>query len=245
MKPLIYAALVAMCFCFGKCQSQTQKVTAEVMPSTIYTFAKPSAGGTGKFYFGREIALVMGAAGAAWLERNERQQEENTALAIDKMKLFDNEVIADVGAGSGYYTFRIAAKAPQGKVYAVEIQEEMIKLLNERKQKENTENVVVVKGNDTSTNLPLNSIDLAIMVDVYHELEYPHEILQSIRQSLKDSGKLLLVEYRGEDTALAIKPLHKTAVAQLNKELGANGFRLLYEGEFLPIQHFLLYKKVP
>ena len=245
MKPLIYAAFVAMCFCFGKCQSQTQKVTAEVKPSTIYTFAKPSAGGTGKFYFGREIAQVMGAAGAAWLERNERQQEENTALAIDKMNLFNNEVIADVGAGSGYYTFRIAAKAPQGKVYAVEIQEEMIKLLNERKQKENTENVVVVKGNDTSTNLPLNSIDLAIMVDVYHELEYPHEILQSIRQSLKDSGKLLLVEYRGEDTALAIKPLHKTAVAQLNKELGANGFRLLYKGEFFPIQHFLLYKKVP
>ena len=243
MKPLIYAAFVAMCFCFGKCQSQTQKVTAEVKPSTIYTFAKPSAGGTGKFYFGREIAQVMLAAGAAWLERNERQQEENTALAIDKMNLFNNEVIADVGAGSGYYTFRIAAKAPQGKVYAVEIQNEMIKLLNERKQKENAANVVVVKGNDTSTNLPRNSIDLAIMVDVYHELEYPHEILQSIRQSLKDSGKLLLVEYRGEDTALAIKPLHKTAVAQLNKELGANGFGLLYEGDFLPIQHFLLYKK--
>ena len=243
MKLFIYTALVVMCFCFGKCQSQIQKVIVEANPTAIYTYAKPSAGGTGKFYFGREIAQVMGAAGATWLERSERQQEENTALAINKMNLFDKEVVADIGAGSGYYTFKIASKVPTGKVYAVEIQDEMIKLLQDHKQKENTTNVIVVKGSDTSNNLPLNSIDLALMVDVYHELEYPHEILQSLFRSLKDSGKLLLIEYRGEDSALAIKPLHKTTVAQLNKELGSNGFTLLHEGEFLPIQHFLLYKK--
>jgi precorrin-6B methylase 2 len=243
MKCLLYAAVIAMCFCFGKCQSQTQKRTAEVKPSPIYTYAKSSADGIGKFYFGREIAQVMGASGAAWLERSERQQEENTALAIDKMNLSDSEVVADIGAGSGYYTFRIAAKVPQGKVYAIEIQDEMIRLLNERKQREKVANVAVVKGSDTSPNLPPDSIGLAIMVDVYHELEYPHEMLQSLRQALKASGKLLLIEYRGEDSALAIKPLHKTTVAQLNKELGANGFTLLYQGEFLPIQHFLLYSK--
>src|SRR3954452_16281112 len=162
MKLVLYALVILMCLCFGKCQSQTQKATAEVTPSAIYTYAKPSTDGIGKFYFGREIAQVMGAAGAAWLERSERQQEENTALAIDKMNLSDSEVVADIGAGSGYYTFRIAAKVPQGKVYAVEIQDEMIKLLNERKQKEKGNNVIVVKGNDTSTNLPRNSIDLAI-----------------------------------------------------------------------------------
>ena len=243
MKCLLYAAVIAMCFCFSRCHSQTQKTTAEIKPSTNYTYDKPSAGGTGKFYFGREIAQVMGYAGAAWLERSERQQEENTTLAIDKMNLSGNEAVADIGAGSGYYTFRIAAKVPQGKVYAVEIQDEMIRLLNEHKQKEMATNVFVVKGSDTSPNLPPRSVDLAIMVDVYHELEYPHEVLESIRQALKDSGKLLLIEYRGEDSALAIKPLHKTTVAQLNKELGANGFKLLYLGEFLPIQHFLLYSK--
>jgi precorrin-6B methylase 2 len=243
MKCLLYAVVVTTCFCFGRCQSQTQKTTVEAKPSLIYTYGKPSADGTGKFYYGREIAQVMGASGAAWLERSERQIEENTTLAIDKMSLSDSEVVADIGAGSGYYTFRIAAKVPQGKVYAVEIQDEMIRLLNEHKQKEKAANVVVVKGSETSPNLPPNSIDLAIMVDVYHELNYPQEMLQSLRQALTDSGKLLLIEYRGEDSALAIKPLHKTTVAQLNKELGANRFALFYQGEFLPIQHFLLYGK--
>jgi precorrin-6B methylase 2 len=243
MKCLQYAAIITMCFCFGRCQSQTQKTTTEIKPSPVYTYGKPSAGGTGKLYYGREIAQVMDASGATWLERSERQQEENTALAINKMNLSDSEVVADIGAGSGYYTFRMAAKVPQGKVYAIEIQDEMIRLLNEHKQKEKAANVIVVKGSNTSPNLPPHSIDLAIMVDVYHELEYPHEMLQSLRQALRDSGKLLLIEYRGEDSALAIKPLHKTTVAQLNKELGANGFIPLYQGEFLPIQHFLLYSK--
>jgi len=173
----------------------------------------------------------------------QRQQEENTALAIENMKLNTATVVADIGAGSGYYTFKIAPKVPGGKVYAVEIQDAMISMLNERRQQAKAANVIVVKGSTTTTNLPANSLDLAIMVDVYHELEYPHEILQSLRQSLKDSGKLLLIEYRGEDAALAIKPLHKTTVAQLNKELAANGFTLSYRGEFLPIQHFLLYRK--
>jgi precorrin-6B methylase 2 len=128
-------------------------------------------------------------------------------------------------------------------VYAVEIQDEMIRLLNERKRKEKAANVIIIRGSDTTTNLSSDSIDLAIMVDVYHELQFPHEILQSLRQALTNKGKLLLIEYRGEDTALAIKPLHKTTVAQLNKEMAANGFRLSYQGEFLPIQHFLLYGK--
>jgi ubiquinone/menaquinone biosynthesis C-methylase UbiE len=242
MKLQMFAIAVIMCLCFGKCQSQTQKATVEEKPS-IYTYANQSADGTGKFYLGREIAQVMGAAGAAWLERSDRQQEENTELAITKMNLPANAAVADIGAGSGYYTFRVADKVPQGKVYAVEIQDEMIAMLNSRKAKENKNNILVVKGDDTTTNLPPNSVDFAIMVDVYHELEYPHEILQSLRQALRDSGKLLLIEYRGEDPAVAIKPLHKTTVAQLNKEMIANGFMLSYQGEFLPIQHFLLYNK--
>ncbi len=243
MKYSFYAVVLMMCCCFGKCDSQVSHKVLHSPPQAVYTFTKPSVDGTGKWYAGREIAQVMGAAGAGWLERSERQQEENTDAAISNMALHNNSVVADIGAGSGYYTFRLAAKLPTGKVYAVDIQEEMISLLNERKEKVHANNVIVVKGTDTTTNLPVNSINLAILVDVYHELEYPQEILRSIRQSLSDTGKILLIEYRGEDPAVPIKPLHKTTVAQLNKEMNMNGFELSYRGEFLPIQHFLLYGK--
>ena len=192
---------------------------------------------------GREIAHIMGAAGADWLERDDRDQEENTKMALEKMSLLPDYVVADIGAGTGYYTFKIATKVPQGKVFAVEVQDEMINYLKKRKTQLNSKNVEVVKGSSISVNLPAASIDLAIMVDVYHELEYPHEVLQSLQKALKPTGKILLLEYRGEDPAVAIKPLHKTTVQQLNKEFAANGFTLSYRGGFLPIQHFLLYGK--
>jgi len=185
----------------------------------------------------------MGPSNAEWLDRSTRPQEEHTQLAIDKIKISENGVIADIGAGTGYYTFKLAPKVPKGKVYAVEIQDEMIAVLNERKKMLNDSNVEVIKGSLTSPNLPANTVDLAIMVDVYHELEYPVEMLQSIKTSLKKDGRLLLIEYKGEDPAVAIRPVHKTTVQQLNKELSANGFTLAYDGEFLPIQHFLVYAK--
>jgi ubiquinone/menaquinone biosynthesis C-methylase UbiE len=180
--------------------------------------------------------MLNGSTGAA-------DQGENTQLTIDKIDVPVNAVIADIGAGTGYYTFKLAPKVPQGKVYAIEIQDEMIAALNERKKKLKNANVEIIKGSVTSPNLPANSVDLAIMVDVYHELEYPVEMLVSIKKSLKKDGRLLLIEYKGEDPAVAIMPLHKTTVQQLNKELAANGFKLDYDGEFLPIQHFLMYKK--
>ena len=184
----------------------------------------------------------MGAEGAEWLERNNRQQEENTKLAIEKMQLSPESVVADIGAGTGYYTFAIAPKVPKGKVYAVEIQDEMIRYLNKKKTATGFNNVEIIKSTTQSPNLPENSIDLAIMVDVYHELEFPHEMLQAIKKSLKSNGGLLLLEYRAEDTSIAIKPHHKMTMKQANKEMSANGFSLSYDGEFLPMQHFLLYK---
>jgi len=211
--------------------------------NSLYTYGTASSGGTGKFYLGREIAHVMGASNAAWLDRASRPDEEHTELAIERIELPPTAVIADIGAGTGYYTFKLAPKVPKGKIYAVELQDEMIAALNERVKKLKVDNVEVIKGSTTSPNLPDNSIDLAIMVDVYHELEYPVETLRAIRRALKKDGQLLLIEYKGEDPAVAIRPLHKTTVAQLNKELGANGFKLGYDGEFMPIQHFLLYKK--
>ncbi len=221
------------------CNGQTISANSD----SVYTYLPGSIDGIAKQYYGRQIARVMGASGSEWLERRTRQQEENPRQAIDSMPLLANSVVADIGAGTGYYTFRIAQKIPLGKVYAVEVQDAMITQLESKKQVAKQDNVIIVKGDNFSSNLPANSIDLAIMVDVYHELEYPHEMLMAIRKALKPSGKLLLLEYRAEDNSIPIKPLHKMSVAQANKELRANGFQLYQRKEFLPIQHYLLYKK--
>lgn len=224
---------------FAACSQPKKQMQAEV-----YGSKKATIDGIGKVYHGREIAGMMGAAGGGWLERNSRQEEENSALAISKIPLTDSSVVADIGAGTGYYTFRIAKRVPRGKVYAVDVQDEFIRYLNQKKKKLGVKNVQVIKGTETSTNLPDNSIDLAIMVDVYHELAFPQEVLQSLRKALKPNGKLLLLEYRAEDPEIPIKELHKMSVAQANKEMAANGFKLEERQEFLPIQHFLLYQKI-
>ncbi len=231
------------CGFLPNCHAQQKKYEQAPAKDSIYSFGKATADGTGKFYKGREIAHIMGATGSDWLERNERQQEENTRLAIEKMPLSANASVADIGAGTGYYSFRIAAKIPKGKVYAVEIQDELISYLRNKKTLLKDSVVEIIKSGALSPNLPPNSIDLAIMVDVYHELAFPQQMLQAIRKALKPNGKFLLIEYRGEDPSVPIKALHKTTVAQLNRELNANGFQLQYKGDFLPIQHFLLYEK--
>lgn len=228
--------------CCAKLAAQTIARDANIKDS-IYKYGKASEGGTGKFYQGREIAQVMDAAGRDWLERQSRQQEENAGLAIERIKLSPRDVVADIGAGTGYYSFRLSAKLPHGKVYAIEIQDALIRYLHDKKTETKDSVVEVIRGTEKSPNLPANSTDLAIMVDVYHELLYPHEMLQALRLALKQHGKILLIEYRGEDSSIPIKILHKTTVAQITRELGADGFRLRYKGEFLPIQHFLLFEK--
>lgn len=241
LKPLLF--LLCLPVCFPACHPpQKNAIAAE--KTTVYTFGKASQDGIGKFYFGREIAHVMGAAGSEWLERDDRDKEENTSLALKNIILPSTGVIADIGAGTGYYSFRLAAKVPMGKVYAVDIQDEMIAMLQQKKRLLKDSIVEIIKSDSISPNLPANSTDLAVMTDVYHELAYPAEMLQAIHKALKSDGKLLLIEYRGEDPAVPIKPLHKTTVKQLNKELEANGFKLYFKGDFLPIQHFLLYEKI-
>lgn len=221
------------------CQAQ-QRNTVEGSP---YTYKTPDRDGTGKVYLGREISHIMGFHGKDWLERETREQEESISLALENLPITPESVVADIGAGSGYYTFRIAPLVPQGKVLAVEIQDEAIDYINEQAQALGYDNVETIKGDDASPNLPENSTDLVIMVDVYHELFHPQEMLQEIKSALKPDGKLLLIEYRGEDPRVAIKPLHKMTVEQIEKELTANGFELVQNGQFMRIQHFLVFEK--
>lgn len=244
MKKYLSNTFICILCCLAGCINAQENTIKKSAADTLYTYRTASSGGTGKFYMGREIAHVMGASNSSWLDRNTRPTEENTQLAIEKIELPLTAVIADIGAGTGYYTFKLAPKVPKGKVFAVEIQDEMIEIIKERVKKMNISNVEVIKGGFTSPNLPENSVDLAIMVDVYHEIEFPVEMLRAIRKSLKRDGKILLIEYKGEDPKVAIRPLHKTTVTQLSKEMGANGFKLDYNGQFMPIQHFLLFKKI-
>jgi len=243
MNSYITLILISTLFSFGTCDAPKRNHEPQTKTDTTYTYGKRSSDGIGNYYFGREISFIMGEEGAEWLERNNRQQEENTKLAIEKMELAPQSVVADIGAGTGYYTFAIARKIPQGKVYAVEIQDEMIKYLEQKKIATGSNNVEVIKSTSQSPNLPQNSVNLAIMVDVYHELEFPHEMLQAIKKSIKPDGAILLLEFRAEDPSIAIKPHHKMTIVQANIEMEANGFKLSYSGDFLPIQHFLLYKK--
>ena len=226
---------------YGSAQCQQTKNNND----TAYTYRDPSPGGTGKFYLGREISQIMDASGADWLERTSRPEQENTSRIVESIKLSPTTIVADVGAGTGYYTFRIAPKVPQGKVFAVELQDELIDILNKKIRDSAIRNVEVIKADTFNTHLPVNKIDVAIMVDVYHELFYPREVLKSINAALKPDGKLILVEYRGEDPAIQIKPLHKTTFKQLSKELKANGFVVDRRVNNLPIQHFIVFRKKP
>lgn len=240
-KALVYTGISLLAF--AACNPVQKNSFLRPVADSSYNYATPSADGTGKFYKGREIAHVMGAAGSDWLERDTRNQEENTDAAVAQLPLQKNSVVADIGAGTGYYSFCIAKRIPAGRLYAVDIQDEMLSQLLQKKKALKDTVVSIVKGSEQSPNLPANSTDLALMVDVYHELAYPKEMLQALRLALRPGGKLVLLEYRGEDPSVPIKPLHKTTVLQLNKELEAAGFSLMKQSGFLPTQHFLIYEK--
>jgi ubiquinone/menaquinone biosynthesis C-methylase UbiE len=200
--------------------------------------------GIGKFYLGREIAHVMGHQGADWLERKERSREEAPDKLMELLALKPGEVVADIGAGTGYMSWRMARRVlPGGKVYAVDIQQEMLDLLGANMKERSLTNVIPVLGTVTDPKLPANTIDLVLMVDVYHEFSEPYEMMRNIISSLKPGGRVAFVEYRAEDPDVPIKPLHKMTVAQVKKEAVAVGLHFEKNIEDLPRQHLILFQK--
>lgn len=200
--------------------------------------------GTGKFYLGREIAQVMGPGGIDWLDRPEREDEERPAAVIDALGLRGGEVVADLGAGSGYFTFRIAPKVGNaGKVLAVEIQDEMLETIRRRATALRVTNVEEIKGTETDPKLPVNGVDIVLMVDVYHELAYPFEVMTKIRKALKPGGRVVFVEYRKEDPKVPIKEVHKMSLEQLEKEMKVVGLARSRTVETLPWQHIVIFEK--
>ena len=200
--------------------------------------------GIGKFYMDREISFVMGHRAAGWLNRPERIQEEMPDAVVENMNLEPDHVVADIGAGSGYFSFRIAAKVPDGKVLAVDIQPEMLQLIEGQMGEQEVSNIEGVLGAVDNPNLPANSIDAAIMVDAYHEFSHPFEMIDGIYQALKPGGRIFLLEYRGEDPSVPIRPLHKMTEEQVVREMSVFGLDWTDTLDFLPWQHMMIFTKV-
>ena len=229
---------------FGLVISVTNLSQQAVHADEVYTTTTPSRDSIGKRYFGREIARVMGHQGAAWLERKTRVSEELPNEVIRAMDLQANSVVADIGAGTGYFTIRIAPLVPAGQVYAVDIQPEMLEILIKRTQRLSFSNVTPVVGKINDPLLPEKAIDAVLLVDAYHEFAYPYEMMSGIVRSLRLGGRVFLVEYRGEDSNIPIKPLHKMTQQQAKTEMGAVGLRWVETRDFLPTQHFMVFEKI-
>ncbi len=193
---------------------------------------------------GRHIAPVMGLSGADWLDREEREREEQPEKAIAQFNLKPGMMVGDVGAGTGYYSIRMAKLiAPAGIVYANDIQPGMLDKLHERAAAANVANIVTVLGSETDPKLPAGKLDLVVMVDVYHELSRPQRMLEGIRDSLKPGGRLVLLEYRKEDPSVPIRPEHKMSVDEVKAEVTPEGFRFEKVVDKLPWQHIIFFRK--
>ena len=209
-----------------------------------YASMPASADGIGKRYMGREISGVMGWQGAAWLERAEREREERTDLLMAALALQPGMVVADIGAGTGYLARRMAkAVTPGGKVMATDVQPQMVRMLQKLAEQPGMGNLMPWLGEEQDVRLPGNQLDMAVLVDVYHELAYPWEVLQSVLRALKPGGQLVLVEYKAEDAFVPIKTLHKMSQAQVRREAEVHGLVWERTVATLPWQHVVVFRK--
>jgi len=242
MKYIAYLLLCAVVFIP---QLATSAETNPPPPTSRYEIrVEHDPNGIGKVYMGREIAHVMGHQAANWLERPERGSEERSDLLVPAIKLKPGDAVADIGAGTGYYTRRLAkAVGTNGVVYAVEIQQEMLDILTNRMAGERGLNVKPVLGTDIDPRLPSASVDLILMVDVYHEFEHPFEMVEAICRALKPGGRMVFVEFRAEDPAVPIKPVHKMTEAQVRKEMSVHPLEYVETIGTLPWQHIIMFRK--
>jgi ubiquinone/menaquinone biosynthesis C-methylase UbiE len=195
---------------------------------------------------GRRIAPVMGSSGADWLDRSERSQEEQPEKALEALDLKPGMKVGDVGAGTGFYSIRIAKRvAPQGKVYSNDIQPQMLDRLMSNAEAQGVKNIEAVLGTESNPKLPAGQLDLVILVDVYHEFSRPQRMLQHIRESLKSDGRLVLLEYRKEDPSVPIRPEHKMSIAEVKAEVQPEGFVFEKSVETMPWQHIIFFRRTP
>jgi ubiquinone/menaquinone biosynthesis C-methylase UbiE len=239
------AVLAAAMFATSACTSQKSTGADARQSGPHYQFLQNhDPDGIGKFYMGREIAQVMGHEGADWLDRPEREAEEAPSMLLKALKLKPGMVVADVGAGSGVLSFPMAKLvAPNGKVLAEDIQPEMLDIVRKRIKERDIPNVVPVLGTITDTKLPENSVDLILLVDVYHEFDHPWEMTRSMVKALKPGGRLVFVEYRAEDPEVPIKPVHKMTIQQVRKEMSVQPLKWVETSEILPRQHIIFFAK--
>ena len=232
----LYAVAVGVIALFGGHQALAEGI------EQVYRYDAPSTDGVGKFYMGREISHVMGHQGAAWLERAGRVRQERTDLVIKHLPVEEDSVVADIGAGTGFFTFPVAERVPSGRVYAVDIQQEMLDIMASRAAG-TVDNVSTVLGTVTDINVPDASVDLILLVDAYHEFSHPREMGRSMFRALKPGGRVALVEYRAEDPRVPIKPLHKMTLKQARREMGAVGLVLDRLLDDLPRQHIMFCRR--
>jgi ubiquinone/menaquinone biosynthesis C-methylase UbiE len=239
-------ALFALLPCFVILQSRADDNDKKAQPDKprYETRKEHDEHGTGKFYMGREIAQVMGHAGADWLERTNREEEEAPSKLHEILKIKAGDEVADIGAGSGYHTFRLADKVgAKGKVYAVDIQPEMLAIIKKRMKEKKVENVVPVQGTESDPKLSENSVDLILLVDVYHEFSHPWEMTTAMVKALKPGGRMVFVEFRMEDEKVPILPVHKMTQKQVLKEMEPHPLKWVKTDDSLPWQHVIFFEK--
>lgn len=244
MKRLLLLGLLLTCPATLPARGTAQPAAKPSNPPRYEVRKEHDPNGIGKFYMGREIAKVMGHLAADWLDRPEREREEAPSKLLEALKLKPGDVVADIGAGSGYFTFRLAERVgPKGKVLAVDIQPEMLDLIRKRMKERKLTNVEVIRGTETDPKLPAGAVDLILMVDVYHEFNFPYEMTTAMVKALKPGGRLVFVEYRLEDPDVPIKLVHKMSQKQVLKEMEPHPLRWAGTIETLPRQHIIIFKK--
>ena len=242
--PYLRLAVAALLLGLAACGRAEQDTTADSAPvgnDSAYTFGPASPGGTGKFYMGREIPEINGPPDAAWLDRTSREAEEHTEKVAANLDLKPDDVVADIGAGTGFFTFRINPLVPDGIVYAEDIDPDMIKVIDRRKANRHADNVTTVLGTITDPKLPKSSVDLVLLVETYHAFTYPKEMMQAIRTSMKPGARLVIIEHR--KSSPPSNPLEAIPKAQLVAEMEAAGFTLIADKDVLPVQNFLVFRK--